>query len=453
MDRSLLEKYNVLGPRYTSYPTVPYWNETPPTAEEWQALVKKSFNQSNHTSGISIYIHLPFCETQCYYCGCNTRITHNHRVEEPYLDYILKEWELYFKLFDEKPMVKEIHLGGGTPTFFSAENLTYLLNGILKNCQKSPDAEFSFEGHPNNTNKDHLIALFKLGFRRISLGVQDFDLAIQKAVNRIQSFEQVEEITHLAREIGYTSVNFDLIYGLPLQTKDTIIDTITKVNQLKPDRIAFYSYAHVPWMKPGQKKLEKHRLPNSEEKLNLYETGKSLLTELGYLDVGMDHFALPHDTLCKALDKGELHRNFMGYTHNYTQLMIGLGVSSISDAWFGFMQNEKVLKAYQEALDNNQFPIMKGHCLTDEDLLIRKHILNIMCNYETSWAEENANNSILVPCLERLAPLAIDGLVTVQKNGIKILTKGKPFLRNICMAFDARLWSKHSNQQLFSKTI
>ena len=313
---NLISKYNVAAPRYTSYPTVPYWDAIPPTTDQWLKSVKFSFDSSNDKDGISIYIHLPFCERLCTYCACNTRITVNHAVELPYLKSILKEWSMYQAVFIDKPRIKEIHLGGGTPTFFSSGNLKLLIEGILSNSEVCDDAEFSFEAHPDNTESSHLQILYNLGFRRVSFGIQDFDPKVQDVINRFQSYEQVHNIVESARKIGYTSINFDLIYGLPMQTRATIIDTINKVKLLKPDRIAFYSYAHVPWLKPGQRKFTELDLPVDAEKRKLYEIGKEMFNEAGYVEIGMDHFALKTDSLYKASQSGKLHRNFMGYTHN-----------------------------------------------------------------------------------------------------------------------------------------
>ncbi len=319
MNHHLIKKYNVAGPRYTSYPTVPYWNDKPITVKEWSKSVKKTFDETNVHDGISLYIHLPFCESLCTYCGCNTRITINHAVEKKYIAAVLKEWDMYLAMFVDKPRIKEIHLGGGTPTFFSPENLKVLIDGIMDKSVACKDAEFSFEAHPNNTTEEHLKMLYSLGFRRLSLGIQDFDPKVQTIVNRIQPFEIVDKVVKQARKIGYTSINFDLVYGLPLQTRKSVIDTINKVNVLRPDRIAFYSYAHVPWVKPGQRLFTEKDLPQDDEKRALYEIGKEKFSEMGYAEIGMDHFALNSDTLYKAANEGKLHRNFMGYTHSYTK--------------------------------------------------------------------------------------------------------------------------------------
>jgi oxygen-independent coproporphyrinogen-3 oxidase len=448
--QQLINKYHVAAPRYTSYPTVPYWDTAAPNINEWKKSVKFSFDQSNASNGISLYVHLPFCESLCTYCGCNTRITKNHQVEDPYIQAILKEWNLYREIFGEKPLIREIHLGGGTPTFFDAANLNVLINGLMDGSELHPDAEFSFEAHPNNTSEAHLITLYNLGFRRLSLGIQDFDPKVQKIINRLQSFEQVEKITELAREIGYTSINFDLIYGLPLQTVVGLEDTILQVEKLMPDRIAFYSYAHVPWIKPGQRSFTEDDLPTVTEKQKLYELGRQMFISMGFEEIGMDHFALTTDSLFKAEKSGKLHRNFMGYTHQYTQLMIGLGVSSISDTWFAFAQNVKKVEDYYDLINKGQFPILKGHHLTEEDLIIRRHILNLMCKGRTDWDTSLVINDALIAGLERAKLLEQDGLVEILENRLAVTHLGKRFLRNICMSLDARLWSEQPETQLFS---
>ena len=272
MSSKLVNKYNVPGPRYTSYPTVPYWNNNTFSKENWIQSVFTSYNESNQSEGISLYIHLPFCESLCTFCGCNKRITKRHEVESSYMAYVLKEWNLYCKNFTNKPVIKELHLGGGTPTFFSPENLEHLLKGIFSKAVIAENQEFSFEGHPNNTSRAHLQTLYNLGFRRVSFGVQDYNLEVQKAIHRIQPFENVKLVTETAREIGYTSIGHDIIFGLPLQTIAHVKDTIEKTKQLKPDRIAFYSYAHVPWIKGnGQRGFSENDLPSAEIKRQQYE--------------------------------------------------------------------------------------------------------------------------------------------------------------------------------------
>ena len=270
MQPSLIQKYNVPGPRYTSYPTVPYWEEDLFQVEDWKRTLLKSFEESNDSEGISLYIHLPFCESLCTFCGCNKRITKRHEVEDPYITAVLKEWQMYCDLLPNKPIIKEIHLGGGTPTFFSPENLKFLIDGIFRSAEKADGHEFSFEGHPNNTTREHLQTLYELGFRRVSFGVQDYSDKVQLAIHRIQPFHNVAKVTFWAKEIGYTSIGHDLIFGLPFQTLQDVQDTIDKTKSLQPDRLAFYSYAHVPWVKGnGQRGFKDEDLPKDDEKRQL----------------------------------------------------------------------------------------------------------------------------------------------------------------------------------------
>jgi len=454
MPLSLIQKYNIPGPRYTSYPTVPYWQETLFHESDWKTSVIRSFNESNTTEGISLYIHLPFCESLCTFCGCNKRITKRHEVEHPYIQALLKEWKGYCDLFPNTPIIKEIHLGGGTPTFFSSENLETLIQGIFERATRAVNYEFSFEGHPNNTSKQHLQKLFDLGFRRVSFGVQDYSSKVQKAIHRIQPFHNVAKVTFWAKEIGYTSISHDLIFGLPFQKLDNVLDTIDKTNSLQPDRLAFYSYAHVPWIKGnGQRGFKDSDLPKDNEKRQLYEEGKNLLEKNGYHEIGMDHFALKKDSLFVSAIEGKLHRNFMGYTASKTQLMIGLGVSSISDSWYAFAQNEKTIEDYYARLKKSALPVYRGHILTAEDMIIRKHILNLMCQFRTSWKNKNLQFTELPKVLENLFELEQDGLVVREEEAIIITEKGKPFVRNICMAFDLRLIRKAPETKLFSMTI
>ena len=454
MPLSLIQKYNIPGPRYTSYPTVPYWQETLFHESDWKTSVIRSFNESNTTEGISLYIHLPFCESLCTFCGCNKRITKRHEVEHPYIQALLKEWKGYCDLFPNTPIIKEIHLGGGTPTFFSSENLEILIQGIFERATRAVNYEFSFEGHPKNTSKQHLQKLFDLGFRRVSFGVQDYSSKVQEAIHRIQPFHNVAKVTFWAKEIGYTSISHDLIFGLPFQKLDNVLDTIDKTNSLQPDRLAFYSYAHVPWIKGnGQRGFNDSDLPKDNEKRQLYVEGKNLLEKNGYHEIGMDHFALKKDSLFVSAIEGKLHRNFMGYTASKTQLMIGLGVSSISDSWYAFAQNEKTIEDYYARLKISALPVYRGHILTAEDMIIRKHILNLMCQFKTSWKNKSLQFSELPKVLENLFELEHDGLIVRENKAIIITEKGKPFVRNICMAFDLRLIRKAPETKLFSMTI
>lgn len=454
MSTSLIQKYNVPGPRYTSYPTVPYWNEAAFTVAQYKERLKKSFLESNSEEGISIYIHLPFCESLCTFCGCNKRITKRHEVESPYIAAVLEEWDMYVNLLEEKPVIKEIHLGGGTPTFFSPANLKILLDGLFEKAVRAEETDFSFEGHPNNTKQEHLQLLYDLGFDRVSYGVQDYNFEVQRAIHRFQPFVNVKNATEGAREIGYTSVGHDLIFGLPFQTVDHIRETIAKTKELMPDRIAFYSYAHVPWIKGnGQRGFKEEDLPSAAVKREMYEVGKQLLAEAGYVEVGMDHFALKTDTLYKAMESNRLHRNFMGYTSSKTKVMIGLGVSAISDSWSGFAQNVKTIEEYYEILEKGELPLYRGHILTAEDEKMRQHILNLMCNLETSWKDDAMKFPELPEVLISLKEMEADGLLEFGDEKLIVKESGRPFVRNICMAYDLLLQRNKPETRLFSMTV
>lgn len=452
LDKKLIKKYNVAGPRYTSYPTVPYWNKEGIELALWKERVHQTY-QATKSQGISLYIHLPFCESLCTFCGCHKRITKRTSVQTDYIELVLQEWDLYRKVLnDDTPIIKEIHLGGGTPTFFTPENLNILLSELLKNAQITEDYEFSFEGHPNNTTKTHLQTLYNLGFRRNSFGVQDYNPQVQKAINRVQPFEQVEKVHQLSREIGYTSISHDLVFGLPFQSLESIQKTIEYTNQLKPDRIAYYSYAHVPWIKGvGQRGYDEKNLPSPALKNEMYTLGKELFDQNNYIEIGMDHFALKSDSMYKAQEKKTLHRNFMGYTTTDTKLMIGLGISSISDSWNAFAQNTKDLRQYATMVNEGQIPILKGHALNEEDLIIRQHILDLMCLFSTEFATEQAH--ILENALPKLQTFLDDQLIEIKGNQLDILPKGHAFVRNICMCFDLRLQRNKPTVQIFSKTI
>ncbi|NGM63453.1 oxygen-independent coproporphyrinogen III oxidase [Sphingobacterium sp. SGG-5] len=447
---ALISKYNVAAPRYTSYPTVPFWENERFSPDEWKSRLLQNYQYSPE-KGISIYIHLPFCESLCTYCGCNTRITKNHKVEEPYIDSLLVEWEMYKDILPEKQLnIAEVHLGGGTPTFFHPDNLHRLLSALLEGHVIAEEASFSFEAHPANTTAEHLQTLYEVGFRRLSLGIQDFDKRVQFIINRHQTVEDVQRVMCSAREIGYESINFDLIYGLPLQTADSVRTTMEHSLQLSPDRISFYSYAHVPWIKPGQRRFTEDDLPKGEEKLNLYKLGKAMIQEAGYQDVGMDHFAKENDALFRAAQQGKLHRNFMGYADKYTPLLIGLGVSSISDIWTAFAQNVKTVEEYHALLAAGKLPVVKGHLLNETDTVIRQYILDMMCRGKVTMKNGFALNAAI---LKRLLPLKTDGLIVIDHEEVIATELGKSFLRNICMAFDERLHASKEDDNLFSQAI
>lgn len=445
----LIQKYNTPAPRYTSYPTVPLW-ENNVNSTAWDDLVSKAFSLYGKEEGITLYIHLPFCESLCTYCGCNKRITKNHGVEEPYIDSLLQEWKKYLKLFQEKPRLAGIHLGGGTPTFFAPESLQLLLLIIMESSIVLENAEFSFEGHPNNTTSEHLRVLFELGFDRVSYGIQDFDESVQKAIHRIQPFENVKLATEQARELGYTSVNFDLIYGLPYQTKETLADTFEKVVMLSPDRIAFYSYAHVPSSFPAQKSYEQH-LPSEFQKRELYEFGKQKLKESGYVEIGMDHFSKKEDPLYLALQKRKLHRNFMGFTTSPSKILLGLGASSISDIYLAYAQNEKGIDSYQSAIAKGDWALIKGHRMTEDDLLIRDFILELICNHQVEVSQE-IWGTLGEKQVEQLAQMQEEDLLDLDGNQLQVTKDGVLFIRQICKIFDARLQSQ-TKELIFSKAI
>ena len=449
---ALIKKYDVPVPRYTSYPTVPHWDTNSFSGSGWWHAVERCFSESNSTKGISLYVHLPFCESLCTYCACNTRITKNHAVEERYVSTVLKEWEIYKAHFDQVPQIREIHLGGGTPTFFSPANLEVLISGLLDGCEVHPAHEFSFEGHPNNTTAEQLQVLYNLGFRRVSFGVQDLDLKVQQAINRIQPFSNLERVVQQSRAIGYKSISFDLIYGLPYQTLASVQNTVRQVITLVPDRIAFYSYAHVPWIKPGQRGYEDADLPGDVIKRSLYESGRQMFLENGYVDIGMDHFSRPEDSLAIAASENRLHRNFMGYTTNQTDLLVGLGTSAISDARYAYGQNLKKVEEYQKKVDAGEMAVFKGHLQSEDDLRIRKAILDIACNGKLS-----ASDLIFFresDIREQLLTMQEEGLILLSGGGLEVTPAGRIFIRNICHIFDyrAKMAVKPSGQ-IFSKAI
>jgi len=458
----LLQRYNQAVPRYTSYPTVPQWQnwQTPEEAVtgqsgahellRWEAAVKQTFRLQNRPDGISLYVHLPYCEVLCTYCGCNKKITTKHNVEEPYIQAVLAEWAMYTALFPEKPIIRELHLGGGTPTFFSAENLRSLIRGLLAGAELHPDFEFGFEGHPNNTTLNQLQTLFDQGFRRVSYGVQDLDPEVQRIINRIQPLEKLVEVTQNARKIGYDSINFDLIYGLPKQNSSTLRTTIEKILDLRPDRIAFYSYAHIPWKSRAQRLYDEADLPAVDEKLALYQQGRAAFLAAGYIDIGMDHFALPGDPLALAVRENRLHRNFMGYTTTQSRLLIGLGVSSISDAAISYAQNTRELSTYLRKTTEGSWPLDKGYFLSREDQLNRRHILDLSCTGRTALEHDfELSHAANVFMIQLLA----DGLILFEGDILQVTETGKQFTRNICSLFDAHLWRQPNEENRYSQAI
>lgn len=444
----LLKKYDVPVPRYTSYPTVPAWTNTP-TRDDWFADVRQTLKPQG--SSWAMYLHIPFCETLCTFCGCNTIITKDHKKEFEYVDLLLKELDLYLEKvpqLKEMPM-KHMHLGGGTPTFLRPEQLHQLVSEIFKKVTLAKiDFEASIEVDPRRTTTEQLKVLKNLGFNRVSLGVQDFNEKVQRLINRIQPFEVTQKITEDARHLGFESVNFDLIYGLPMQDLKMMEMTLEQTIKLRPDRIAFYSFALVPWIKPAQRLFSDDDLPKAEQKRELYEFARRKFIEAGYLEVGMDHFALKTDRLLKALDSQQLHRNFMGYTDKKTDLLLGLGVSSISESKKMFHQNEKLLPKYQAEIAQNMIPTHRGHILTEQDATQRDKILQLMTQYRLDIRSEQEYQYIKTAAKEFLD----EGLISLKENELLILKEGHPFVRNICALFDEHL-PQNKNQKLFSKSI
>lgn len=447
MTENLFNKYDVPAPRYTSYPTVPYWSDNPST-EQWVQYLKNNFQKDQ--MNWSLYLHIPFCETLCTFCGCNTSITKNHNREEPYIEHLFKEWQSYLKQVPDiaRRPLSQFHLGGGTPTFLSAANLGKLVERFLKDVPVSDDFEGAIEVDPRRTSTDHLKVLRDYGFNRISLGVQDFDPEVQRLVNRTQPFAMTEHITTAARQMGYQSINFDLIYGLPAQTKEKVIKMVELTCQLRPDRIALYSLAIVPWIKPAQKLFKDEDLPKGEEKRELYEICREMLLKAGYLEIGMDHFALPTDSLSQATQSGNLHRNFMGYTDKRTDVLLGLGVSSISETPECFHQNEKALPVYEKMVESGVIPTFRGHILSAQDRERREQILKFMTQGHVRLKVEQIPN-----VKSYLTEMVNDGLVQFNDTEMIITPQGKPFLRNACMALDERFREKSPQHQVFSKSL
>lgn len=444
----LLRKYDVPAPRYTSYPTVPYWSDSPSSAE-WIDSLNAAMAAPDSTW--SVYIHVPFCETLCTFCGCNTTITKDHKRGSPYVQMLLREFETYL---DKAPALgnrplSHIHLGGGTPTFLSPDELRALIRPIWERVRRAPDFEASIEVDPRRTTEEHLSTLRELGFDRISLGVQDFDPEVQRIVNRVQPLEMTQATLLQARALGFSSVNFDLIYGLPKQTLSSVGDMVEKTIALQPDRIAFYSFAMVPWIKPAQRLFKDEDVPRGEAKREFYELGRRLLLQAGYQEIGMDHFARSQDGLARAQREGRLHRNFMGYTDQRTDVLLGLGVSSISESPDCFHQNEKVLPQYEQMVGQGRIATLRGHKLTATDRLRRAQILKLMTDWEVVLENSDQANSVG----SYLSEMIKDGLVGLDGLSLRVTEGGRPFLRNVCMSLDERLRAQSPTTQVFSQAL
>lgn len=458
--RDLLERYDRPGPRYTSYPTAIEFHD----GVRHDSYVERLARLNRAAAApLSAYMHLPFCEHRCSFCGCNVVITPHREVASRYLDAIEQEIDLLASHLPDRRTVAQLHLGGGTPTYYTPEQLGRVFARFTRHFTFTPDAELGVEIDPRVTTVAHLDLLRSLGFNRLSMGVQDFDPKVQEAVNRIQPYELTRDLLMHARAIGFSSINVDLIYGLPHQTEATFARTLEQVLTLRPDRVAAYSFAFVPWMSAHMKELDRAALPTPETKLTLLAATVDAFTGAGYRAIGMDHFALPSDELARAVDTHTLNRNFMGYTVKTTTDMVAMGVSAIGNVQGAFVQNTKKLPEYYSAVAAGRFPIDRGYELSEDDEIRRHVITELMCNFRLD-----------VPAVERrfgiefdryfaseLAALSAagdspvaDGLVTIQPDLIEVQPVGRMFVRNICMLFDSYLASRTGGPKpVFSRTV
>ena len=442
---ALLAKYDVPVPRYTSYPTVPQWHDTP-TTSQWMLSLERAAAAPD--AALAMYVHLPFCESLCSFCGCNNVITRDHGREQPYVDLVLSELQTYLArvpALGRQPF-EQLHLGGGTPTFLSAAALTRLVSGILEMLPKRTAAfEGSVEVDPRVTDVTQLAALRSLGFSRISLGVQDIDPHVQHLVNRTQPIAMTEQLCVEARRLAYDSINIDLIYGLPGQTTDSIAALAREILRLNPDRLAVYSFARVPWIKPAQRRFKDDQIPAGAEKRALYEAIRAPLVAGGYLEIGLDHFAKPTDALARVAAEGRLHRNFMGYTEVRTTTLLGLGVSAISETPDCYHQNEKVLPTYERRVLEGEIPTLRGHILSADDRHRRDLIATLMTRFRVAVDEGD-----LAADEAFVRQLIADGLMTVADGVLTVPERGRPFLRNVAAVFDAHLVGQDLTRPTYS---
>jgi oxygen-independent coproporphyrinogen-3 oxidase len=454
IDFKKFEKYSKPGPRYTSYPTAPEFSE-----DFSQKDVISYYKSQDDNRKLSLYIHLPFCRSACYFCGCNVIFTSKDDKKVKYLEYLQKELDLLKNELNTSREVTQMHFGGGTPTYFSAEQLDEVICMIKKVFPNfSSDAEVSCEVDPRFFTKEHMDVLKKGGCNRLSFGVQDLNPDVQKTIHRIQPYETTQNVMQIARDAGIKSINIDLIYGLPHQNKKTFHETIKQVLTLDPDRLAVFNYAHVPWMMKTMRKFDESTFAPPSEKLEILKDSIDYFTKNGYKIVGMDHFAKPEDELFKAIEKGELHRNFQGYTTKGGADLIGIGVTSIGNGVDYYAQNFKDLKQYEESLDNNELPIFKGYNLNEDDILRQYVIMEIMSNFSLNIprVEEKFNinfNKYFEDALADLEEFVEAELVSITDEKISVSQTGTMLIRNICMPFDAYLKKVPENKRRFSKTI
>lgn len=455
-DRALIEKYDRPGPRYTSYPTAPQFHQAF-AMDDYSAAAKAS-NAAESPKSLSVYIHIPFCKSLCYYCACNKIITHKTERAVEYLEYLKREIAMQGALFDKSRKLTQLHLGGGTPTYLTNEQLEELMDTLRAsfNLDESDSHEFSLEVDPRTISPVQIHELRALGFNRLSFGVQDFDEAVQAAVNRLQSEEQTRELVEAARDAGFKSISVDLIYGLPLQTVQSFDVTLSKIIDMRPDRIAAYSYAHLPHLVRAQKLIRPQDMPPPERKLELLELTIARLTDAGYVYIGMDHFALPDDELALARESGTLQRNFQGYSTHADCDLIGIGVSSIAKVHNTYSQSVKELSQYYARIDADLLPIQRGYSLTEDDQLRREVILDLMCQERIDFAKFEQRygidfKSYFADALAQLAEPVADGLVVIDEDAVVLQPEGKLMLRNVAMAFDAYLGGEQKGR--FSRTV
>lgn len=449
-----VEKYNQPGPRYTSYPTVPAWTEPFGEAEYRLALEELADRPDDE---LAIYLHLPFCAKHCLYCGCNALVTREKNAVEQYLDLVEREIGMVTDIIGTGRRVKQLHWGGGTPNFLKNHELERALNLFRGAFDIAPEAEISLEIDPRIGSPEQAAYLRELGFTRISLGVQDFEPRVQEAIGRMQSRDKTVRVYQGCRDAGFEGVNIDLVYGLPGQTAESFTETLAGVIDLGPDRVACFSYAHVPWVRPEQKKIDTSLMLEGYEKFKLFQLTVDRFTAADYSWIGIDHFAKKDDELSIALENRALHRNFMGYATKPAPHMLAFGMSGIGDVCDRFAQNDADLTGWSAAVAAGRLPIVKGHRLNDDDRLRRLVILNIMCNLELPWSltvkEFGAPaNELLAASLEALPPLVKDGLAAVDDRGLRITPKGRYFVRNVAMIMDAYL-GKGKGKPIFSKTV
>ncbi len=454
IDFKKFEKYSRPGPRYTSYPTAPEFH-TNFTQED---LISKFKSQSD-TRPLSLYIHIPFCRSACYFCGCNVIFTSKEDKKIRYIEYLKKELKILAKYLNTNRLVTQMHFGGGTPTFLSPEQLNEVIVSIKDTFPNfASDAEISCEVDPRFFTKEHMVVLKNAGTNRISFGVQDIDPKVQETIHRIQSFETTKKVVEIARDAGIKSINIDLIYGLPHQTKESFANTIKKIVTLNPDRLAVFNYAHVPWMMKTQRKFDETTFAPPSTKLEILKDSIEFFTTNGYKMVGMDHFAKPEDELFKAIQKGELHRNFQGYTTKGGADLIGIGVTSIGDGVDYYVQNFKELAPYEEAIDSGNLPVFKGYSLTDDDILRQYVIMELMSNFSLDMKRCEAKFNInfkeyFSDALKALEEFIDADLVDITEDRITVSQTGTMLIRNIAMPFDAYLNNIPEDKRRFSKTI